>query len=183
MVLRFIHSDYPFGIFKLFCRTYMKIYKKINKKKKKKRKKNLHDTYYNNFCVTKIKYIMHKVQHFVINLLTQLYEGPSWSWSYGCWIYNYLCNQCLSPLTLWVGIPLRRGVIDTTLCDKSSVSGSYRPITPYFKPFSRPQLCSQPWLITALTPFHRVSRLYEFLSYCLRVFHVSITCFRVHLTF
>jgi hypothetical protein len=26
------------------------------------------------------------------------------SWSY--WIYNYLCNQCLSPLTLWVWIPL-----------------------------------------------------------------------------
>jgi len=25
-------------------------------------------------------------------------EGPSWSWSYGSWIYNYLCNQCLSPL-------------------------------------------------------------------------------------
>ena len=22
---------------------------------------------------------------------------------YGSWIYNYLCNQCLSPLTLWVG--------------------------------------------------------------------------------
>jgi len=22
----------------------------------------------------------------------------SWSWSYGSWIYNYLCNQCLSPL-------------------------------------------------------------------------------------
>jgi len=21
-----------------------------------------------------------------------------WSWSYGSWIYNYLCNQCLSPL-------------------------------------------------------------------------------------
>jgi len=20
------------------------------------------------------------------------------SWSYGSWIYNYLCNQCLSPL-------------------------------------------------------------------------------------
>ena len=29
------------------------------------------------------------------------------------------CNQCLSPLTiLWVQIPLRRGVLDTTLCDK-----------------------------------------------------------------
>jgi hypothetical protein len=41
-----------------------------------------------------------------------------WSWSYGSWIYNYLCNQCLSPLTLWVRIPLRRGVLYTTLCDK-----------------------------------------------------------------
>jgi hypothetical protein len=20
-------------------------------------------------------------------------EGPSWSWSYGSWIYNYMCNQ------------------------------------------------------------------------------------------
>jgi hypothetical protein len=40
------------------------------------------------------------------------------SWSYGNWIYNYLCNQCLSPLTLWVRIAIRRGVLDTTLCDK-----------------------------------------------------------------
>jgi hypothetical protein len=30
---------------------------------------------------------------------------------YGSWIYNYLCNQYLSPLKLWVRIPL-------TLCDK-----------------------------------------------------------------
>ena len=30
----------------------------------------------------------------------------------------YLCNQCLSPLTLWVRILFRRGVLDTTLCDK-----------------------------------------------------------------
>ena len=44
--------------------------------------------------------------------------GPSWSWSYGSWIYNYLCNLCLSPLTLWVRIPLRRGVFDAKLCDK-----------------------------------------------------------------
>jgi len=28
-----------------------------------------------------------------------------WSWSYGSWIYNYLCNQCLSPLKLWVRTP------------------------------------------------------------------------------
>ena len=41
-----------------------------------------------------------------------------WSWSYGSWIYNYLCNQCLSSLKLWVRIPLRRGVLDTTICDK-----------------------------------------------------------------
>jgi hypothetical protein len=45
-------------------------------------------------------------------------DGPSWSWSYGSWIYNYLCNQCLSLLKLWVPIPLSRGVLDTTLCDK-----------------------------------------------------------------
>jgi hypothetical protein len=44
--------------------------------------------------------------------------GPSWSWSYGSDIYNYLCNQCLSPLTLWGRTPLRPGVLDTTLCDK-----------------------------------------------------------------
>jgi hypothetical protein len=39
-------------------------------------------------------------------------------WSYSSWIYNYQCNQCLSPLTLWVQIPLRRGVLDTALCEK-----------------------------------------------------------------
>jgi len=29
-----------------------------------------------------------------------------WSWSYDSWIYNYLWNQCLSSLKLWVWIPL-----------------------------------------------------------------------------
>ena len=43
---------------------------------------------------------------------------PSWLWSYGSWIYNYLCYQCLSTLTLWVRILHRRSVLDTTLCDK-----------------------------------------------------------------
>ena len=28
------------------------------------------------------------------------------------WNYNYLCNQCLSPLMLWVRIPPRRSVFD-----------------------------------------------------------------------
>ena len=40
------------------------------------------------------------------------------SWSYGNWIYNYICNQCLSPLTLWVRIPIRRCALDKTLCEK-----------------------------------------------------------------
>jgi hypothetical protein len=30
---------------------------------------------------------------------------PSWSWSYGSWIYSFLCNQCLSSLKLLVRIP------------------------------------------------------------------------------
>ena len=37
---------------------------------------------------------------------------------HGCWIYNYLYNQCLSPLTLWVRTPLRRGVLDAAVCDQ-----------------------------------------------------------------
>jgi hypothetical protein len=41
---------------------------------------------------------------------------PSWPWSYGSWIYNYLCNQCLSRLMLWVRILIRARC--TTLCDK-----------------------------------------------------------------
>ena len=38
--------------------------------------------------------------------------------SYGSWIYNYLSNQCLSPLKLWVRIPFMRILLNTTLCDK-----------------------------------------------------------------
>jgi hypothetical protein len=40
--------------------------------------------------------------------------GPSWPLSYGSWIYNYLCNQCLSQLMLWVRISIRARC--TTLC-------------------------------------------------------------------
>ena len=45
--------------------------------------------------------------------------GLSWSRWYGSCIYNHICNLCLSPLTLWVRIPVMRGELDTTLCDKS----------------------------------------------------------------
>ena len=33
---------------------------------------------------------------------SHLIYASSWSWLYGSWIYNYLCKQCISPLTLWV---------------------------------------------------------------------------------
>ena len=42
--------------------------------------------------------------------------GPSRLWSYGCWIYNYLCNQCISPLMLRVQISIKARC--TTLGDK-----------------------------------------------------------------
>jgi hypothetical protein len=61
-------------------------------------------------------------------------KRPSWLWLYVSWIYNYICNKCLSPLTVWVFIPLRRGVLYTTLYDKvcqCPAAGSwYSPGTP-----------------------------------------------------
>jgi len=47
------------------------------------------------------------------SFFSKFFKGSSCSLSYGSWIYNYLCNQCLSPLK-WVWIPLRSGVLDTT---------------------------------------------------------------------
>jgi len=37
-----------------------------------------------------------------------------WPLSYSSWMYNYLCNLCLSPLMLWVRISIRARC--TTLC-------------------------------------------------------------------
>jgi len=44
--------------------------------------------------------ILYQTYLYALNSLRR--RGPTWSWSYGSWIYNYLCNQCLSPLKLWV---------------------------------------------------------------------------------
>ena len=44
-------------------------------------------------------------------------KGLSWPRSYGSWIYNYMCNLCLLPLKSWVRVQIRRGVLDTKLCD------------------------------------------------------------------
>jgi hypothetical protein len=46
-------------------------------------------------------------------LYTHISEGPS---SYGSWIYNYLCNRCLSTPMLWVRISMRARC--ATFCDK-----------------------------------------------------------------
>ena len=43
---------------------------------------------------------------------------PSLLLSYGNLIYNFLCKQYLSPLTLWIQIPLRRGVLYATSYDE-----------------------------------------------------------------
>ena len=59
---------------------------------------------------------------FFVNILfwflstVQENRRPSWPWSYGSWIYNYLWNQGLSPLMLGVRISIRARC--TTLCDK-----------------------------------------------------------------
>ena len=50
--------------------------------------------------------------------LSNVLQGLSWSWSYGSWIYDYLCNQCLSSLKLWVQTRSWQGVLDITLCDE-----------------------------------------------------------------
>ena len=78
---------------------------------------------YNGFCV------MTFVQSWIFNTniiifkidivslpVSKRWEGLSWVWSYGSWIYKYLCSQCLSPLMLWIRISIRARC--TTLCDK-----------------------------------------------------------------
>jgi hypothetical protein len=58
------------------------------------------------------------LRHIEVQLYYWSSYGSSLSWLYDSWNYNYLCNQCLSSLTLWVRIPLKRGMLNTTLCDK-----------------------------------------------------------------
>ena len=54
--------------------------------------------------------------HVLFQFYITLSRVPSWPWSHGSWIYNYLCNQCILPLMLWVRISIR--VRCTILCDK-----------------------------------------------------------------
>ena len=54
----------------------------------------------------------------------------------GLILTGYLCNQCLSPLMLWVQILLRQGVLDTTLCDKKCLSVTCGRSVPVFSGYS-----------------------------------------------
>ena len=51
-------------------------------------------------------------------VFTIYFRESLWPCLYGSWNYNYLWNQCLSSLTLWVRIPPRRDVLFTRLCDE-----------------------------------------------------------------
>jgi hypothetical protein len=62
----------------------------------------------------------------------QLYHGGQFykSWSDDTWIYNYLWNQCLSPLKLWVQIPLM------ARCTRYNISDTVCQWLPTFQGFS-----------------------------------------------
>jgi len=59
------------------------------------------DIHYHKFYPIRLAAILVKMS--VLTFITDviLYK-TSWSWSYVSWIYNYLCNQCLSPIKFWV---------------------------------------------------------------------------------
>jgi hypothetical protein len=70
-----------------------------------------HSLYYSfnvpHLVVCKVNVLMAKSCIFSNNVLWNINVlwGPSWSRSYGSWIYNYLWNQCPSSLTLWIRTP------------------------------------------------------------------------------
>ena len=56
-----------------------------------------------------------------VSHIYRIKSGPSWPWLHSSWIYNYLCNQCLSPLKLW----LRTLFMASVTCDRSVVFSWY----------------------------------------------------------
>ena len=71
-----------------------------------------------NTNILKSYFQLHYLKMYFIVTVDTKTARSSWSWTYSSWIYNYLSNQGISPLTLWVRTPFRRRVLDTTLCDK-----------------------------------------------------------------
>ena len=75
--------------------------------------------------VCPFRWIWHLIIYvFCINkLFLYLVLGPSWLWSYGSWIYNHLCNQCLIISTVVSSNPVHgKDVLNTTLCESLSVT-------------------------------------------------------------
>ena len=49
-----------------------------------------------NFYISRINFIEWNNMIYVL-FINPFLPGESWPWSYGSWIYNYICNQCLPP--------------------------------------------------------------------------------------
>jgi hypothetical protein len=124
-------------------------------------------------------------------------QGVSWSWLHGSWIYNYLCNQCLSPLKLWVRTSIFNNISVITwpsvlLVEETGVpEENHLPVTSHWQTLSGvkhhyPNLTLKILLLTAVTVcvdllhliFHDFPQnlvLYEFYFYDLsqyKLFHV-----------
>jgi hypothetical protein len=72
--------------------------------------------------------------------------GSSWSWLYGNWIYNYMRNPCLSPLT-WVRIPLMA-------YDRSEVFSGF--LTNITEILLKVALCTITLIKTLITPWRKI---------------------------
>ena len=78
--------------------------------------KNIFFNCYINYCKSCILGLLYLRRRVKSKIALMFYKVPSWPWSYGSWIYNYICNQLLLPLMLWARIWIRARC--TTLCDK-----------------------------------------------------------------
>ena len=58
-------------------------------------------------------------QYKIVEITLNIFSYICFTLLYYLGLYGSLiCNQCLSPLTVWVRIPLRLGVFDVIECDK-----------------------------------------------------------------
>ena len=109
VLLRFTDSDYPFGIFKVnssCCQLWhIWFHLSLSTLVQPRGFVWVCCSIFNLLCCDLWIIVNLFVRLLVIVLLRY---GPSWSWSYGSWIYNYLCNQCLSPL-MFVSSKLDQG--------------------------------------------------------------------------
>jgi hypothetical protein len=71
--------------------------------------KIIFSTYHSTRFSGDINTLLKSISH--LRTVDEIGNWPLWSWSHGSCLYNYPCNQCLSPLTLGDRISLRRSVI------------------------------------------------------------------------